>query len=404
MLRSAAALGAAVLLLTTAVLWADDTSFQVSDVASGNGCSYVRVAVNAAGDALIVWREFTEEDYLHFPIRCRLASRQADGTYVPGEVRTIVTESQSVNLDFDIATQVNGKGFILVWVGVTNLGESDGSTQIYCRTVSADGAKFGPLRMLYSNEFGTPGYPVIAADPLTGGFLVLFNYYTLPGHSPGIYGVRLDRKGRPKGIVFRVWQADVADGKAASHLMQNLNACDDGSFLASALAVFPGFHYKSLVVRIPAGPGSATSTYLQQSESLLIDAVQVGANRAVAVGSVNRDQTGRSSYAPLKLPKLRAKKAKLIVDPGTVSGAKLLGIPGGGAWLIHFTVNGQYRAQRINDKGVFQGGPINLLESTFVSDYRSAALIPGTDEVFIAFTRLIDGTYNAFAASAPLTP
>lgn len=405
MYRTTAILCITALLCCAALLEAADTSFQVSDVGPNSGVSYTRVVVNAAGNALIVWREYTNDDYTHFPIRCRLAIRQPDGSYTLGDIRTIVTEGESVNHDFDIANQPNGQGFIIIWVGVTNLGESDASTHINVRLISANGASFGPVRTLYSNELGTPSYPVIATDPTgAGGYMAMFNYSTLPGHSPGIYGVRLDRKGRAKGVVFRIKQADVMDGKAASYILQHLHSDGDGSFIASAIALFTGPVYKSFVARIPAGTNSATSAYLQQTQSLLIDAAPVATNRAVAVGSVNKNLTGQSSYASLKLPSLKAKKARRVLDFGTISGTNLLSAPDGGAWLIYSLISDQFRAQWIDMSGSFQGQALNLFDSAFVTDFRSASLLPNGEEVFIGFTRRLNGIEQAFVTTASLAP
>jgi hypothetical protein len=157
------------------------------------------VAINAAGDFLVVWRSAGSAGTDNSISSVQGQRFDSSGTPLGGEfqVNTYTTSGQG---DPNVAVDVTGN-FAVVWDG-------DGSGE----TSGVHGQRYDPAGTALGSEFqvnsyttGSQGSPDAAADP-TGNFVVIWNDSGGVGSDTyeSIQGQRFDSTGAPLGSQFQV--------------------------------------------------------------------------------------------------------------------------------------------------------------------------------------------------------
>lgn len=215
-----------------------------------DGQMYPSVAMNPAGNAVVVWYSLTQDGGTRGVYGQRL---DANGNFAGSEFQanTYTADVQ----DWPTVAICEAGRFVVVW---TSYGQDGSDAGIYAQLFDANGSKlFDEIRV---NTYTTDRqkYPVVAMDN-NGRFVVAWQSRYQDGSEDGIYAQRFDNHGQALGSEFRVntvtqgyqmlpaiamnadgkfviaWMRDLQDGNGGNISMQRYAA--DGTQLGGEVSV-----------------------------------------------------------------------------------------------------------------------------------------------------------------------
>ncbi|ADV61466.1 VBCS repeat-containing protein [Isosphaera pallida ATCC 43644] len=154
------------------------------------------VAMNAAGDFVVVWQSFYQ-DGLGFGVYAQRFD--ASGNPVGGEfqVNTYTTSSQA---NPHVAMNAAGD-FVVAWQSYTQDGWGYG---VYAQRFDASGNPVGGEFQVNTYTTNWQLNPGLAMNPMTGDFVVVWQSFGQDGSGFGVYAQRFDASGNPVGGEFQV--------------------------------------------------------------------------------------------------------------------------------------------------------------------------------------------------------
>jgi hypothetical protein len=168
--------------------------FQVNTYTT-NDQSRPRVAIDATGNFVVVWRSYTQDgsNYGIFAQRYDAAGTLRGTEF---QVNTYTTGSQDLPA---VAGDPQGN-FVVVWQSNYQDGDKGG---IFGQRHDAAGAPVGGEFQVNTYTTESQSNPAVAMDAV-GNFVVVWRSYTQDGSSAGVFGQRFDSTGARQGAEFQV--------------------------------------------------------------------------------------------------------------------------------------------------------------------------------------------------------
>jgi hypothetical protein len=260
------------------------SEFRVNSYTTGEQ-AYPRIASDASGNFVVVWRSDDQEGGVQNVYAQRFA---ASGSPLGSEFRVNANMGSLQVVRPNIATDSSGN-FVVVWTE-SGLGFASVVGQRYASSGNALGTAF----RVNVSGFVSPGIPAVAMDPV-GNFVVVRSTISAGPNPTHILGRRFASTGAPLGSEFRV------DTSTPGYLVSPDVAVDaSGNFVVvwnaayfAVLGDLYGQRYASNGTPVGSEFQIATSAYDQYSPSIASDAA---GNFVVVWLSDGQDGSGYGAF------------------------------------------------------------------------------------------------------------
>jgi hypothetical protein len=172
------------------------SEFRVNTYTAGDQRSHRPIAVDAAGNFVVVWTDYGGHDGSYAGI----FGQRFDAAGTPrGSEFQVNTYTTFLQLVASVASAASGD-FVVVW---WSMGQDQGTDGIYAQRYDDAGV---PLGSEFRVNTFTPGQQAISAvaSDAAGNFIVVWDSYAQDGSDFGIFGQRYEALGTPLGSEFQI--------------------------------------------------------------------------------------------------------------------------------------------------------------------------------------------------------
>jgi len=262
--------------------------FRVNTYTSG-GPFDPSVAADSAGNFVVAWQNYGQDGSYGGVFGQRYAS---SGAPLGPEFR-VNTHTTNSQRNLSVAADAAGN-FVVVWD--SNNQVAPGYSGVFGQRYASSGTPIGPEFRVNTYTSGGPAYPSVAADPLSGNFVVVWSSWQ-DGSTVGIVGQRYASSGTPLGPEFPVntfttnaqhfpsVAADIVGNFVVVWRSQLQDGSDDGVF---------GQRYASSGA--PVGPEFRVNTYTTGGQDGQFVAADSAGNFVVVWQSRLQDGSGSGVF------------------------------------------------------------------------------------------------------------